>query len=80
MDRIADGGVLIGTLKLTKVGCDWGGLVMTGGGGGISLFLGLRETESEPRARLASDIGQWFTPGSRCNFGSRWNLNSLIGG
>ena len=28
----------------------------------------------------ASDIGQWFTPGSRCNFGSRWNLNSLIGG
>jgi len=25
------------------------------------------------------DIGQWFTPGSRCNFGSRWNLNSLIG-
>jgi len=26
------------------------------------------------------DIGQWFTPGSRCNFGSRWNLNSLIGG
>ena len=22
----------------------------------------------------ASDIGQWFTPGSRCNFGSRWNL------
>ena len=27
----------------------------------------------------ASDIGQWFTPGSRCNFGSRWNLNSLTG-
>ena len=22
----------------------------------------------------ASDIGQWFTPGSRCNFGSRWIL------
>jgi hypothetical protein len=47
--------VLIGTLKLTKVGCDWGGLVMTGGGGGIFLFLGLRETESEARARLADD-------------------------
>jgi len=27
----------------------------------------------------APDIGQWFTPGSRCNFETRWNLNSLRG-
>ena len=34
-----------------------------------------RNKEAKNRIRVSyNDIGQWFTPGSRCNFGSRWNL------
>ena len=30
--------------------------------------------ENDWKEFYGSDIGQWFTPGSRCNFSSRWNL------